>query len=127
MIELRAGNRSILGYGKWCLMCSYLVYFFGGTYASLLNFISFPIPNEYQAWTLVGTCEGTITPTVRPTMDPLANVGGCPNEWEEWTNVPGQTKYEEGDLVTLNGLVYKCKSSLCSSTGFQPEEDVAGK
>ena len=60
-------------------------------------------------------------------MDPLANVGGCPNEWEEWTNVPGQTQYEEGDMVSLNGLVYKCKSALCSSAGFQPEEDVAGK
>ena len=59
-------------------------------------------------------------------MDPLANVGGCPEEWQEWTNVPGQTKYEEGDTVSLNGLVYECKSALCSSAGFQPEEDVAG-
>ena len=60
-------------------------------------------------------------------MDPLANVGGCPNEWQEWTNDPEQTKYEAGDMVSLNGLVYKCKSALCSSAGFQPEEDVAGK
>ena len=64
-------------------------------------------------------------------MDSLANVGGCPNEWEEWTNVPGQTKYEKGDIVSLNGLVYKCNSSPysehCGSAGYQPEEDVASK
>ena len=64
-------------------------------------------------------------------MDPLANVGGCPNEWEEWTNDPEQTKYEAGDMVSLNGLVYKCKSDPysehCGSVGYQPEEDIASK
>jgi len=75
------------------------LFIFGGTYASLY-FISIPT-HIIQAWTLVGTCDGTIKPTLQPTMDPLANVGGCPSEWEEWTNVPGQTKYEEGDLLRI--------------------------
>ena len=64
-------------------------------------------------------------------MDPLANVGGCPNEWQELTNDPEQTKYEAGDMVSLNGLVYKCNSDPysehCGSAGYQPEEDVASK
>jgi len=64
-------------------------------------------------------------------MDPLANVGGCPNEWQEWTNDPEQTKYEAGDMVSLNGLVYKCNSDPysehCGSAGYQPEEDIASK
>ena len=59
-----------------------------------------------QAWTLVGSCSGTIAPTSSPSFDPANSVGGCPGAWEvrDPTN-----PYEEGDKVAANGVVYACK------------------
>lgn len=33
---------------------------------------------------------------------------GCPPEWELISSDPDSTKYEPGDVISLNGLVYKC-------------------
>jgi hypothetical protein len=70
------------------------------------------------AWTLLGSCEGTIAPTTAPVYVTLADAGGCPPEFDE------STTYEAGDKVEMNGIVYECKSwpesAHCSQTGFEP-------
>eukprot|EP00984_Skeletonema_dohrnii_P013436 scaffold5570_cov87-Skeletonema_dohrnii-CCMP3373.AAC.12 len=75
------------------------------------------------AWTYLGGCTGTITPTATPTFDP-ANVGGCPDEFEEGT------EYEEGDKMSITadgedyGKIYKCKgwpvTGHCKSEAYSP-------
>eukprot|EP00985_Skeletonema_marinoi_P015996 scaffold8455_cov147-Skeletonema_marinoi.AAC.1 len=75
------------------------------------------------AWTYLGGCTGTLTPTATPTFDP-ANVGGCPDEFEEGTD------YEEGDKMSIvadgedYGKIYKCKgwpyTGHCKSEAFSP-------
>eukprot|EP00985_Skeletonema_marinoi_P008812 scaffold4024_cov208-Skeletonema_marinoi.AAC.8 len=75
------------------------------------------------AWTYLGGCTGTITPTATPTFDP-ANVGGCPDEFEEGTD------YKEGDKMSIvadgedYGKIYKCKgwpyTGHCKSEAFSP-------
>eukprot|EP00984_Skeletonema_dohrnii_P000231 scaffold72_cov88-Skeletonema_dohrnii-CCMP3373.AAC.1 len=75
------------------------------------------------AWTYLGGCTGTITPTATPTFDP-ANMGGCPDEFEEGTD------YEEGDKMSIiadgedYGKIYKCKgwpyTGHCKSEAFSP-------
>mmetsp|Transcript_33191 Transcript_33191/g.75125 ORF Transcript_33191/g.75125 Transcript_33191/m.75125 type:complete len:591 (+) Transcript_33191:109-1881(+) len=66
-----------------------------------------------DAWTVVGHCEGTISPTATPSFDPNNHVGGCPDEWVGGTN----TAYEEGDMVSitvsttpLQKIAYTCKA-----------------
>ncbi|EJK59466.1 hypothetical protein THAOC_20308 [Thalassiosira oceanica] len=77
-----------------------------------------PMPDdgtEYwkDAWTVVGYCSGTISPTASPSFDPANHVGGCPEEWVGGTN----TAYEEGDMVSitvstspLQKIAYTCKA-----------------
>jgi len=75
------------------------------------------------AWTYLGGCTGTITPTATPTFDP-ANVGGCPEAFEEGTD------YEEGDKMSIvadgedYGKIYKCKgwpyTDHCKNEAFSP-------
>jgi hypothetical protein len=75
------------------------------------------------AWTYLGGCAGTITPTATPTFDP-ADVGGCPDEFEEGTD------YEEGDKMSIiadgedYGKIYKCKgwpvTGHCKSEAYSP-------
>lgn len=71
-----------------------------------------------DAWELVGYCEGTITPTTSP-ISTLPDVGGCPDEWAQGANL-----YEEGDQVSVNGLVFTCgvfpASSHCGQAGYMP-------
>jgi len=84
-----------------------------------------------EAWTVIGTCSGTIGPTSSPSFDALTLVGGCPDEWE--TKADG---YEEGDLVSGTGddeykLVYSCvawpNSGWCGQAGYEPGlEDIQG-
>jgi hypothetical protein len=81
--------------------------------------------NWKDAWTYVGGCTGTISPTSAPTFDP-ANVGGCPEEYE------AGTEYKEGDKVSVTpagetyGKVYKCKawpqSEYCAQAGYSPAD-----
>jgi len=73
-----------------------------------------------EAWELVGFCSGTITPTVSPVYVNLPDAGGCPGAWE----AGGVDKYEGGDLVGTNGLVFSCKewpdSARCAQPGYEP-------
>jgi len=86
-----------------------------------------------QAWTQVGVCSGTITPSASPSFDTLEDVNGCPDEWKVQT-------YEEGDKVSgkaaigpggVSKLVYKCKggpqSGWCGLAGYEPGEGIAWK
>ena len=70
------------------------------------------------AWTLLGSCEGTIAPTTAPVYVTLADAGGCPPEFDE------SATYEAGDKVEMNGIIYECKSwpesAHCSRAGFEP-------
>ena len=56
-----------------------------------------------EAWNVLGTCTGTLTPTSSPTETVLApwTLGGCPESFV------GQTRYEEGAVVEENGKVYE--------------------
>lgn len=81
--------------------------------------------NEYwkEAWTVLGTCSGTIAPTSSPNFASLANLGACPDEWQ--SKAIGDS-YEEGDRVSVGGLVYQCKawpfSGHCGQAGYQPQD-----
>eukprot|EP00956_Cyclotella_meneghiniana_P035057 scaffold110845_cov23-Cyclotella_meneghiniana.AAC.1 len=68
--------------------------------------------NWEMAWTLLGSCEGNISPITYPN-------GGCPNEFDS------SATYESGDVVELDGLVYQCRSwpnsGWCSQAGYEPD------
>eukprot|EP00956_Cyclotella_meneghiniana_P008570 scaffold11636_cov62-Cyclotella_meneghiniana.AAC.1 len=55
-----------------------------------------------MAWTLLGSCDGTIRPTTAPAYTSLTNHNGCPVEFD------ASATYEAGDKVELYGLVYEC-------------------
>ena len=61
-----------------------------------------------EAWTYIGGCTGTISPTATPTFD--GNVGGCPEAYDE------SADYEAGDKMSITpageayGKIYECKS-----------------
>jgi hypothetical protein len=57
-----------------------------------------------SAWSLLGSCTGTIAPTTSPIFKSLMNAGGCPDEYDS------SATYEEGDMVTSDDIVYKCRS-----------------
>jgi hypothetical protein len=71
-----------------------------------------------SAWTLLGSCDGTISPSKSPVYVSLADAGGCPDEYD-----PSAT-YEEGDKVMSNDVVYKCRpwpnSGWCSMDAYAP-------
>jgi len=73
-----------------------------------------------EAWSVVGFCSGTITPTSSPSFDSLTDMGGCPDEWVQQT-------YEEGDRVSANDLVYVCAafpfSLHCGQAGYEPTSE----
>lgn len=79
------------------------------------------------AWTLSGSCVGTLVPTSAPNYVALAHLGGCPEEWEE--KIAGEAYYEEGDTVSSKGLVFSCKtwphSMHCNQQGYGPLENPA--
>lgn len=79
-----------------------------------------------EAWTVIGTCEGTIAPTSSPSFVSLPDLGACPDEWE---NKAIGDAYEEGDLVSAGQLVYECKawpfSGHCGQAGYEPQTDPA--
>ena len=57
------------------------------------------------AWTVLGYCEGTIAPTISPNFSSLEEVGGgCPKSYDS------STAYEAGNQVSLDLIVYECKS-----------------
>jgi hypothetical protein len=71
-----------------------------------------------RAWTLIGSCEGTISPSSSPNYVSLADAGGCPDEYV------GGMKYEADDVVEMNSRVYKCnpwpESIWCGETSYEP-------
>ena len=71
------------------------------------------------AWILLGGCEGTVAPTTSPNFSSLQEIdGGCPEMYDS------TTVYRAGDLVSLDSLVYECKSvgsEYCNSgSNFAP-------
>eukprot|EP00956_Cyclotella_meneghiniana_P017798 scaffold29280_cov49-Cyclotella_meneghiniana.AAC.1 len=72
-----------------------------------------------MAWTLLGSCDGTIRPTTAPAYTSLTNHNGCPVEFD------ASATYEAGDNVELYGLVYECRSwpnsGWCSQEGYEPD------
>jgi len=74
-----------------------------------------------MAWTYVGGCSGSISPTGAPVF---ASTQGCPGEYVEGT------VYEEGDKVTImgegetRGKIYKCKgwpdTGYCAQEAYKP-------
>ncbi|KAL7526453.1 hypothetical protein ACHAWF_003276, partial [Thalassiosira exigua] len=76
-----------------------------------------------QAWTLLGSCDGTISPTAAPNYASLEDQGGCPGPYD------AGAEYEEDDRVSLNGLVYVCKawpaSEHCGQEGYEPDASSA--
>ncbi|KAL7539352.1 hypothetical protein ACHAWF_006389 [Thalassiosira exigua] len=81
-----------------------------------------------EAWTVLGSCDGTLSPTAAPTSVspttaptwPQWDKVGCPEEYDGTF----QTSYEAGDVVTRNGHVYECGSEAerCRQSGYEPEE-----
>jgi len=75
-----------------------------------------------QAWSILGHCSGTITPTTAPAFVSLPFMGGCPEEWSSQS-------YEGGDHVSSMNLVFECNSmpnSLhCGQMGYEPATDIA--
>ena len=71
-----------------------------------------------EAWTELGSCEATMTPTSSPVYNFLPDTGGCPLAYDN------ESAYDVGDRVSRDGLVYQCKawprSSHCSSSGYEP-------
>ncbi|KAL7523545.1 hypothetical protein ACHAXR_000230, partial [Thalassiosira sp. AJA248-18] len=75
--------------------------------------INLATPGAWKdAWTVIGYCEGTSTPTLSPSFDPVKSVGACPDEWKSGLNVA----YRQGEMVSvvvsstpLRTMVYKCK------------------
>lgn len=62
-----------------------------------------------EAWTVEGSCTGTIPPTLAPTILEWERIG-CPEEYE------GSATYEEDSTVSKNEVVYRCKPH--PDTGF---------
>lgn len=73
-------------------------------------------PIAYKtAWEILGSCSGTLTPTAQPVLPPWEGVG-CP------PNFDNSTVYGIESLVTLNSVVYECKTSngRCGQAGYEP-------
>jgi hypothetical protein len=74
-----------------------------------------------QAWTALGSCSGTIAPTLAPEFVSIADAGGCPAEFS------AEEDYEEADRVGVDDFVYECKAwpsgAHCSQAGFEPGSD----
>ena len=74
-----------------------------------------------EAWDRLGSCEGTMSPTSSPVFD-LTMFGGCPGEYSK------SGVYDGGDLVSLNGIVYRCNpfpySAWCSHDDYTPDSKV---
>jgi len=70
------------------------------------------------AWTKLGSCEGTMSPSASPVFEVLIDVGGCPLEFEQ-----GVT-YQEGDKISKDGIAFVCRpfpnSAWCSVEGYKP-------
>jgi len=79
-----------------------------------------------SAWTILGSCTGSMAPTGSPDYSTLTNMGGCPSAWEGGANA-----YEAGDEVSSEGLVFECRafpsSSHCGQDGYEPISEANGQ
>ena len=70
-----------------------------------------------------GDVGNTASPTQSPIFVSLTDQGGCPAEFNDSSN------YEEGDKVSVNGIVFQCQawpnSLFCNQSGFEPDLDSA--
>ena len=75
-----------------------------------------------ESWTLLGSCDGTISPSSSPIY--ATHFGGCPEAFSH------DVVYEAGDKVSYSGVAFECKphpySSWCSHNDFGPNTE-AGK
>jgi len=85
------------------------------------------VPLWKSAWTYVGGCEGTISPTSSPTFS--GTLGGCPEEYD------AGTPYQPGDKVSVTnqdgmGKIYKCKGwpegGQCVKEAYRPGGSAEG-
>jgi hypothetical protein len=76
-----------------------------------------------QAWTLLGSCTGTIAPSASPISESITDAGGCPGASSS------DVAYTAGDKVEMNGLAYKCRawphSTFCSRATYEPDGDTS--
>lgn len=65
-----------------------------------------PATGQYweSAWSIIGSCRGTLTPTTSPSFHHLQDMGVCPDEWQWGIHVT----YEEGDLISAGRFVFQC-------------------
>ena len=67
-----------------------------------------------------------MAPTGSPAYATLTDMGGCPSKW-----VKGANKYEEGDKVSAEGLVFECRtfpySLHCGQDGYEPISEANGE
>ena len=74
-----------------------------------------------EAWTLKGSCTGTIAPT---TLSPTTTQAGCPSAW-----VSGAV-YAAGSMVSAGGKSFMCKahpmSLFCGQAGYEPNTEAFG-
>ena len=73
--------------------------------------------NGKDAWEVLGTCQGSMSPTGSPVFDVLVDVDGCPEKYVEGKG------YEASDRVTLfleagRGIVYGCADQWRKSSSF---------
>ena len=75
-----------------------------------------------SAWTALGSCTGTMSPTSSPSFDALPSLGGCPGAWTAGA-------YEAGDRVASGPLVFACKAypngAHCGQAGYEPDPEGA--
>ena len=72
-----------------------------------------------HVWVLLGSCDGTISPSTSPNFALLGDAGGCPDEHQSGID------YGSGDKVSVGNIVYACKgwpySQRCSMVGYEPD------
>ena len=78
-----------------------------------------------QAWVLLGSCDGTISPSTSPNFISLEDAGGCPDEYQKGM------EYKSGDKVSTHDIIYACKvwpySQRCSMDGYEPDSPNAAE
>jgi len=63
--------------------------------------------NGNDAWNVLGSCSGSMAPTVTVTVDPWEKVG-CPPDFTSGSTA-GESSYVEGDIVSVDEIVYEVR------------------
>ena len=80
-----------------------------------------------KAWKIIGSCfGGTLAPMKSPSFEARSNVS---NEGGYAGDYDGGVKYKEGDTISVNTLVFRCKawtySGHCLQAGYKPMTNPA--